>query len=321
MAFNYKNIGDKTLLVYKVEQGEDIDTISSNVLSFDDIKGLAPFSKSSLSGETMFAYDVTSMVSLRTYIKTVAKEKDILEVIRNIATTFVELGLYLLEAEQIVGSLDLIYVNTHNRKISMIYLPIVRENKLTKKLLILNICKAFDKAKYSPTSPLGQLIDELYKPEQITFEEFLKLITRLFLDACAIADGHPLPSQQAAAAPKPVQVASQFNVSAAPVVPATPAAPAAASPAPAPVAPAMPAAPAAASPAPAPVAPATPAKEENKALSKKEQKELERKKKQEEKEAKKNKMAPAGKEDAKPALPGAIPGAPAPLPTGLPGQK
>lgn len=171
--FDYKNVGDKTHLIYTLKEGDKIDDVTKNVLLHNKIDGLTAFSVVVENGSEQFIYDVSSMVSLHHYLNNNHSEKETLGFVRDIASIAQNVDNYLANSDDIVTGLDYIFINTYTKKVSLVLLPILRENNRAIFGLFEQIADRLDNNNYSIGARLKGV---LHSYDNFSLEQFIVFI-------------------------------------------------------------------------------------------------------------------------------------------------
>lgn len=111
-------------IVYFLEQNNDLSETGYKVMKTHQDMGFVPCNYLFYNGKIKLLYNKGELVSLKSMINNISSEK-YLEVVRNLFELLINIReIGFLQYRNVVISLDNIFVNTNNLKVSLIYLPL-----------------------------------------------------------------------------------------------------------------------------------------------------------------------------------------------------
>lgn len=129
-GFDYENKNTGTFLIYSPQQGDELDGFTLGMLSNNSIPGILPVQFVQVNNQRQFIYNVTAKVSLSQYIAGGITRRRCLDVLRGIAGTVHRCNDYMLDRSSLIYQTDYIFVDVSTCELSMICLPIVREQTI-----------------------------------------------------------------------------------------------------------------------------------------------------------------------------------------------
>jgi len=126
-AFTYEEQGDRRYLVYEKKPEDTLDTLTLEMISNNQIKGLAPANHIQMDDHFYMKYDITGCKSLREYMQGTINRQQLLHIMESIADTAMEAEDYMLRFSSFVLDTDYMYMDGAGRKVFCIVLPVVRE--------------------------------------------------------------------------------------------------------------------------------------------------------------------------------------------------
>lgn len=126
-AFTYEEQGDRRYLVYEKKPEDTLDTLTLEMISNNQIEGLAPANHIQMDDHFYMKYDITGCKSLREYMQGTINRQQLLHIMESIADTAMEAEDYMLRFSSFVLDTDYMYMDGAGRKVFCIVLPVVRE--------------------------------------------------------------------------------------------------------------------------------------------------------------------------------------------------
>lgn len=121
----YENSGNNTLLVYKLDEKEELEKFNFGMISNNTLNGVAPILLTQINKETYIKYNVSSKIALKLYFDGIVKKEQILKVFLNIIETVLEAEEYMIDADSFYFDVDYLYVNVSTLETSLICFPVV----------------------------------------------------------------------------------------------------------------------------------------------------------------------------------------------------
>ena len=89
-AFTYEEQGNKKYLVYEKMPEDTLDTLTLEMISNNQIEGLAPTNHIQIDDHFFMKYDITGCKSLREYLQGTISRKQLFDIMESIADTAIE---------------------------------------------------------------------------------------------------------------------------------------------------------------------------------------------------------------------------------------
>jgi hypothetical protein len=124
VSFSFETRGENTYLVYRVEQGETVDTVSLGMLTNNKIAGLAPLYYTRSDSDIFLKYSVTSKIAVRDFFAGEVNRRRLSGVISGIAASADAAEEYMLDSSLFVLESEYIFVDVTTLQTSLICLPV-----------------------------------------------------------------------------------------------------------------------------------------------------------------------------------------------------
>lgn len=180
MQFELNSYEDGTYISYRVGYEEKIDNYALNTIMNNNIDGIFKMNKESENGADVFYINVTSQVPLAMLLDKPVQKDFIINVIERLVKISKDADDYLLNPDYFLFEHENIYIDLSTKKVSMIYLPIVREGekldiKQFIKKLIFDVC--YDVRE--DCNYVARLLNVINSKEPITLEKTLEAIRNI----------------------------------------------------------------------------------------------------------------------------------------------
>lgn len=142
MEFTYEVLENYRFLTYR-DREEAYDRFSLNMLGYNEIKGLLPFSSIQENGYRKVSYAVSSLITLEEYISRPLEFEEILKILEGIAKTAALVEEYMLDAEGLVLETERIFVEPKAEDTEMVYLPVKKAEQKDILLFLRNLIGRF----------------------------------------------------------------------------------------------------------------------------------------------------------------------------------
>lgn len=140
LVFTYEEQEGRKYLVYEKRTEDELDTLTLEMMSNNRIDGVARFNHIRIDDRLYMKYDITGLKSIREFLQGIVNREKILKVMETIVDAALAADDYMLSLSSYVLNADYMYVDPSSRKVSMIVLPIRREeitiDAFLKKLLM-----------------------------------------------------------------------------------------------------------------------------------------------------------------------------------------
>jgi len=127
-AMNKMNLeinGTNTYLVYKLDENEEIDTLSLGMVVNNRISNVIPILYTQLDSDKFFKYNVSSKVSLRQYFSGVVNKKRLLTVFGTILKAIIQSTEYMIDASSFILDPEYIYVDVSTSEAYLLCMPLM----------------------------------------------------------------------------------------------------------------------------------------------------------------------------------------------------
>lgn len=128
MQFEFEVQGTGTLLVYRMEEEQMLDSLTMGMMRNNKIEGVLPLTYSQMDSDRFLKYNVSSRISLEQYFNGIVNKKRLLGVMKSIASAVVNAREYMIEPSFLVFDKEYIFVDVSTAAAQMVCLPIEREN-------------------------------------------------------------------------------------------------------------------------------------------------------------------------------------------------
>ena len=122
--FTEKNIGDEKYLTYTMGEGVELD---EDVLDYCEENDPAEIVKIIYEEDDDFdylSYDISGLMSLDTFTRSVMKEENVLKILRNVSLGMINIKEYTLPLSYILLNKNFMYINPDTLDIQFLYVPV-----------------------------------------------------------------------------------------------------------------------------------------------------------------------------------------------------
>lgn len=124
MEFFYENQGVNTYLVYKIKEGDSIDTLSLGMITNNNIPGLIKTIFTQMDEVRFIKYNVSAKISMKQFFTGVVNRKRLLGVFDGIVNALISAEDYMIDISSVILDLDYIFVDVSTCEATLICLPI-----------------------------------------------------------------------------------------------------------------------------------------------------------------------------------------------------
>lgn len=124
MNFSYENQGANTYLVYRVEAGDSLDSMSLGMLTNNKISGFSSALFTQMNEDKYIKYNISSKVSAKQLFYGTVNRKRLLSVFKGIVDAMLALDDYMIDMNSVLLDLDYIFVDPSTYEVNMICLPV-----------------------------------------------------------------------------------------------------------------------------------------------------------------------------------------------------
>lgn len=125
MAFSFESIGNNIFLVYEVESGDALDTMTLGMITKNSIPGLVPALYTRVNQDCFLKYNVTSKIMVRKFFAGVVNRRRLLGVFSSIVSALLSAEEYMIDLDSLILDLDYIYADVASCQAEVICLPLV----------------------------------------------------------------------------------------------------------------------------------------------------------------------------------------------------
>ncbi len=126
-GFTYEEQNNKNYLVYQMQADAGLDRMTLEMMANNRIEGLVALNYTQVDDSIYIKYDITGLESLREYLKGIVNREKLLGVLESIADAAMAAEEYMLNLSSYVLDEEYIYIDSAAKKVSMIVLPVIRE--------------------------------------------------------------------------------------------------------------------------------------------------------------------------------------------------
>lgn len=181
MEFFYENQGVNTYLVYKIKEGDSVDTLSLGMITNNNIPGLIKTIFTQMDEVRFIKYNVSAKISMKQFFTGVVNRKRLLGVFDGIVNALISAEDYMIDTSSVILDLDYIFVDVSTCEATLICLPITN-NEIQKpdlgsffKNIMVNT--QFDQTENS--DHVAKIFNYLNGSPLFSLVDFKKLIDRL----------------------------------------------------------------------------------------------------------------------------------------------
>ncbi|MEG2429583.1 MAG: DUF6382 domain-containing protein, partial [Oscillospiraceae bacterium] len=118
--FSIENQGVSTYLVYKIVDGDILDTLGLGMMMNNKIKGIVPILFTQMDEDKYLKYNVTSKVSLSQFFTGSVNKKKLLAIFSSITAAILESEEYMIDANSFIFNLENIFVDVSTREAMLV---------------------------------------------------------------------------------------------------------------------------------------------------------------------------------------------------------
>lgn len=129
MNFTYENQGTNTYLVYEIQPGDEIDSMSLGMLTNNNIPGFAAASFLQVDTSKFIKYNVSARVSVAQLFSGPVNKKRLLGVFTSVINAIMASEDYMIDVDTILLDLDHIYADVSTCEAVLICLPVTNASR------------------------------------------------------------------------------------------------------------------------------------------------------------------------------------------------
>ena len=128
MSFSYENQGGNTFLVYAIEEGDQLDSMSVGMITNNSIPGLIKAVFTQMDTSRFIKYNVSSKIPVKQFFSGPINKKRLLGVCHGIVDATLSAEEYMIDPNMIVIDTNYMFADVSTGETTLICLPIIREN-------------------------------------------------------------------------------------------------------------------------------------------------------------------------------------------------
>lgn len=128
MSFAYENQGGSTFLVYAVEEGEQLDSMSAGMIINNRIPGLLKAVFTQTGANRSVRYPVSSKIPVKQYFSAPVSRKRLLAVFRSVLDAVLSAEEYMIGPDMLVLDTEYMFADAATGETELICLPVIRED-------------------------------------------------------------------------------------------------------------------------------------------------------------------------------------------------
>lgn len=125
MAFTLETNGNNTFLVYSVQAGDTLDTMTLGMITNNRIPGIASMMYTQMNMEIFLKYNITAKVAVKQFFSGVVNKRRLLGVFSGITSVLSVVEEYMIDPNALLLDMDYIYVDVTTCNVEMICLPLM----------------------------------------------------------------------------------------------------------------------------------------------------------------------------------------------------
>ena len=177
MNFEVNTLEDGTYLVYKVGANETVDRYALNTISSNNIDGVMKMNRENDNGVECFYINITAKYPLKMMLEKPVRREFLLGVFESIAKISRDADDYLLDPKYFLFNYDNMYYDLTEKKLSLIYLPIEREEEeIDVKKFLKNMLFDLTYDTRENCYYVAYLINLINSKETVTMDKLLEVI-------------------------------------------------------------------------------------------------------------------------------------------------
>ncbi len=211
--FQFENQGTTTLLVYEIQENDELDTMSLGMLTNNHIPGFLPAYFTQMDANKYIKYNVSAKVSVKQLFGGPVNKKRLLGVFTGIVDAMLSAEDYMLDPDSILLDPEYMFANVSTCETDLIALPVMNQQHEHQDLAMFlkNILFTTQFDQTENCDHVAQLINYLNSNPVLALTDFKELLQRISQNTGAQAAPRPAvapapqPAVQPKAAPQPGQ--------------------------------------------------------------------------------------------------------------------
>lgn len=189
MGFSYENQGSYVYLVYSLEKGEEIDSVSLGMLTNNAIRGMAKTFFTQMNEDRFIKFNVSATVTMEQFFTGPVDRRRLLTVFRGIVDALLEADEYMIDLRSVLIDMKYIFINVSSCETTMICLPVVSENQQEVDLVSFfkNIIFSIQTNQAENCDHIARMINYLNSTPLFSPESFKSLLDELLHEGGKVA--------------------------------------------------------------------------------------------------------------------------------------
>lgn len=206
MQFKYETSGSTSFLVYTMEEHEELDNVGLGMIRNNNIPNILPIAFMQMDLTKYLRYNISSKVSLRSFLSGIVSRKKVLTVFGCICDAHLAAEDYLFNNNLFVMEPEYIYVDVSSGSTSLVYLATVRDEvQLDLSAFFKNLIICIKSDPNDDCSYIAKLLNYLNSSEHFSLQGFRAQVYELMKDK--VVKAPPIPPVE-----KPIYPASDAGV-------------------------------------------------------------------------------------------------------------
>ena len=128
MSYTYENQGESMFLIYAMEEGEQLDSMSVGKITKNNIPGLTKIVLTQMYANRSIKYNVSSQISVKQFLSGTISKKRLLSVCQGIVDAMLSAEEHTIDPNMLVLDTEHMFANVPTGEITLICLPVIRQN-------------------------------------------------------------------------------------------------------------------------------------------------------------------------------------------------
>ncbi|MDD5923175.1 MAG: DUF6382 domain-containing protein [Clostridia bacterium] len=178
---NVESNGTSTYLVYELQDGEEIDTLSLGMVVNNKISNVMPIIFSQVDNNKYFKYNISSKISLSQFFNGIVNKKRLLTVFSSVLKAIMESTEYMIDSSSFLLDPEYIYVDVSTSEAHLLCMPLMEmaEHRVEVAPFFKNIVFSTQFDQSENTDYVVKLITYLNANQTVSIEGFSEFIDEL----------------------------------------------------------------------------------------------------------------------------------------------
>ncbi len=195
---NVESNGTSTYLVYELQDGEEIDTLSLGMVVNNKISNVMPIIFSQVDNNKYFKYNISSKISLSQFFNGIVNKKRLLTVFSSVLKAIIESTEYMIDSSSFLLDPEYIYVDVSTSEAHLLCMPLMElpEHRVEIAPFFKNIVFSTQFDQSENTDYVVKLITYLNANQTVSIEGFSNFIDELLYGAKEVKNEETNKPQQ-----------------------------------------------------------------------------------------------------------------------------